>query len=290
VANDTTDNLLFLNRGGRFEEVAGRAGVSRDDRGVSNGSMGVAVGDPFGSGRPAIFVTNYQHELPALYRNDGDGLFTFASRSSGVAAVGLSLVGFGTMVADLDRDGWEDIAIANGHVIKHPVGTTVPQRPALLRNVGKGRFKVATDSGGDYFQVGHHGRDLGGGAAVHAAGAPVAGHHHRTHHHQPHRHHSGRHRARQRATETQQRERPRAHRRRLLVLDPGMPLALEPEQQTDRRSNDERLDTAAHRDLGSIATSCTATSLALVRSHRDFGSITRTPKTWRGEWFSFLRT
>jgi hypothetical protein len=43
-----------------------------------------------------------------------------------------------------------------------------------------------------------------------------------------------------------------------------MPLALEPEQQTDRRSNDERLDTAAHRDLGSIVTSGTATSLALV--------------------------
>jgi hypothetical protein len=80
-----------------------------------------------------------------------------------VAAVGLSLVGFGTMVADLDRDGWEDIAIANGHVIKHPVGTTVPQRPALLRNVGKGRFKVATDSGGDYFQSGHHGRGLAAG-------------------------------------------------------------------------------------------------------------------------------
>jgi hypothetical protein len=48
------------------------------------------------------------------------------------------------------------------------------------------------------------------------------------------------------------------------VLDPGVTLALEPEQQTDRRGHDERLDTAAHRDLGSIATSCTATSLALV--------------------------
>ena len=163
VADDTTDNLLLFNRGGRFEEVAARAGVSRDDRGVSNGSMGVAVGDPFGSGLPSIFVTNYQHELPALYRNDGDGLFTFASRSSGVAAVGLSLVGFGTTIADLDRDGWEDIAIANGHVIRHPVGTTVPQRPALLKNVGKGRFKVATDSGGDYFQTGHHGRGLAAG-------------------------------------------------------------------------------------------------------------------------------
>jgi hypothetical protein len=163
VADDTTDNLLFLNRGGSFAEGALRAGVSRDERGIANGSMGLAVGDPFGSGRPAIFVTNYQHELPALYRNDGDGLFTYASRSSGVAAVGLSLVGFGTTLADFDRDGWEDIAISNGHVIRHPLGTTVRQRPALLRNLGRGRFQVATDSGGDYFRAGHHGRGLAAG-------------------------------------------------------------------------------------------------------------------------------
>jgi hypothetical protein len=160
VANDTTANLLFLNRGDRFEEVAATAGVARDDRGVTNGSMGLAVGDPFGSGRPALFVTNYQHELPALYRNDGDGFFTFSSRSSGVAAVGLSLVGFGTAITDLDRDGWEDIVIANGHVIRHPVGTTIAQPPALLRNRGKGRFTVVTEQGGTYFRSLHHGRGL----------------------------------------------------------------------------------------------------------------------------------
>ena len=163
VANDTEANLLFLNRGERFEEAGATAGVARDDRGVTNGSMGLAVGDPFGSSRPAVFVTNYQHELPALYRNDGDGFFTFASRSSGVAAVGLSLVGFGTAIVDLDRDGWEDIVIANGHVIRHPVGTTIAQPPALLRNRGRGRFVVVTEAGGPYFQGGHHGRGLAAG-------------------------------------------------------------------------------------------------------------------------------
>jgi hypothetical protein len=160
MANDTTPNLLFLNRGGSFTETAASAGMAGDDRGVSNGSMGIAVGDPFGSGRPAVFVTNYQHELPALYRNDGGGFFTFASRSSGVAAVGLSHVGFGTALADFDRDGWEDLVIANGHVIRHPQGTTIAQQPSLLVNTGRGRFAVATDAGGAYFRSRHHGRGL----------------------------------------------------------------------------------------------------------------------------------
>jgi len=163
MANDTTSNLLFLNRGGRFEEHGVAAGVAHDDRGLANGSMGIAVGDPFGSGRPSLLVTNYQHEVPALYRNDGDGHFTFASRSSGVTAVGLSFVGFGTTFADFDQDGWEDIAIVNGHVIRHPQGTTIAQRPVLARNVGRGRFIVVSDEGGTHFRTAHHGRGLAGG-------------------------------------------------------------------------------------------------------------------------------
>ena len=163
MANDTTSNLLFLNRGGRFEEHGVAAGVAHDDRGLANGSMGIAVGDPFGSGRPSLLVTNYQHEVPALYRNDGNGHFTFASRSSGVTAVGLSFVGFGTSFADFDQDGWEDIAIVNGHVIRHPQGTTIAQRPVLARNAGRGRFIVVSDEGGTYFRTAHHGRGLAGG-------------------------------------------------------------------------------------------------------------------------------
>lgn len=163
MANDTTPNLLFLNSGDRFEEHGVAAGVAHDDRGLANGSMGIAVGDPFGAGRPSLLVTNYQHEVPALYRNDGGGHFTFASRSSGVTAVGLSFVGFGTTFADFDRDGREDIAIVNGHVIRHPQGTTIAQRPALARNAGRGRFVVVSDEGGTYFRAAHHGRGLAGG-------------------------------------------------------------------------------------------------------------------------------
>lgn len=160
IANDTTDNLLYLNRGGRFEETGVNAGVARDDRGVANGSMGVAVGDPFGTGLPALFVTNYQNELHALYRNDGGGVFTFHSQTAGIAAVGRQYVGFGAAFGDFDLDGWEDLAVSNGHVIRHPVGTGRAQHPLLLRNSGRGQFSLIAGRGGEYFRTVHHGRGL----------------------------------------------------------------------------------------------------------------------------------
>jgi hypothetical protein len=163
VADDTTDNLLYLNRGGRFEETGLQAGVARDDRGVANGSMGVTIGDPYGSGRPSLFVTNYQNELHALYRNDGSGMFTFHTQATGIAALGRQLVGFGTAFIDYNLDGWEDLVISHGHVIRHPVGTEIAQQPALLRNTGSGRFEVVTDLAGAYFQAPHTGRGLAAG-------------------------------------------------------------------------------------------------------------------------------
>jgi enediyne biosynthesis protein E4 len=55
VANDTTDNLLYLNKSKpgalRFEEASLELGVARDHNGVSNGSMGVDAADFDGSGK-----------------------------------------------------------------------------------------------------------------------------------------------------------------------------------------------------------------------------------------------
>src|SRR5262249_5861330 len=74
VANDTTDRFLYLNRSRpgtiRFEEVGMSSGVARDDRGEATGSMGVDAGDYNGSGKPSLWVTNYEHELHGLYKNE----------------------------------------------------------------------------------------------------------------------------------------------------------------------------------------------------------------------------
>lgn len=173
VANDTTEKFLYLNRGRPGEvlldESARDLGVAYDDRGVPNGSMGLDAGDYDGSGRPSLLVTNYENELHGLYRNVliGDRLaFDYSSYTAGIAGLGRQFVGFGTGFFDIDRDGWEDVVIANGHVIRHPTRSSVRQRPILLRNQGRGagakhvKLVDVGTKGGDYFASQHQARGV----------------------------------------------------------------------------------------------------------------------------------
>jgi RNA polymerase sigma factor (sigma-70 family) len=167
VANDTTARFLYLNRSQpgrlRFDDLGLEMGVAVDDRGVPTGSAGCDAGDPFGIGRPSLWITGYENELPGLYRNEfagGRSLFTNATVVSGIPAMGQLYVGFGTGFLDVDNDGWEDLVIANGHVIMHPTRAGLRQRPVVLHNKGGGRFEVATDRAGPYFQFRHRGRGV----------------------------------------------------------------------------------------------------------------------------------
>src|SRR5207245_2401880 len=72
VANDMKPEYLFHNQGGgRFEEKGMLAGCALSGMGVMMAGMGIAVGDVDGSGRPALFVTNFQHKPNILFRNKG---------------------------------------------------------------------------------------------------------------------------------------------------------------------------------------------------------------------------
>jgi hypothetical protein len=171
VANDTSGNFLYLNRGGgRFEQVAVERGVSYGEGGKLTGSMGVDAADYNGTGLLSLFVANYQNETHELYRNLGKGQFVFASRSTGITALGLNYVGFGAGFLDFDLDGNEDLFISNGHVVHHPPPPVeVKQRPVLLRNTRRPSdkphevaFENVTGQAGPYFQQSH----LGRGAAL----------------------------------------------------------------------------------------------------------------------------
>jgi hypothetical protein len=166
VANDTVDNFLYMNCSTpgkiRFKEDGLRAFVARDGSSNPNGSMGVEAFDHTGSGLPSIFVTNYEGELHALYRNvsrDNLTMFLFHTPASGIAALGQRYVGWGTGFLDIDHHGWEDLFIANGHAIRYPTGAARRQLPVLMRNRND-KFKDITKRGGSYFQQPHLARGV----------------------------------------------------------------------------------------------------------------------------------
>jgi hypothetical protein len=170
VANDTDPNFLYVNRSKpgeplRFEEMGGIAGVALDNRAQANGSMGLDAGDPMRTGRPALFVTNYEGELHALYTNDCDPaedrvLFDFESHKNDLSRLGHLMVGWGTAFVDLDRDGWEDLVISHGHAIRYPITASGRAQYAKIVMNQKGKFVRASNRGGSYFKARHDARGL----------------------------------------------------------------------------------------------------------------------------------
>jgi hypothetical protein len=164
VANDTTPNFLYLNDGtGKFTESGLISGTAVDDRGIANGSMGVAVLDYDSNGLLDLWVANFEKETFALYRNEGNANFTHVSESTGISALGQLYVGFGTVAGDFDRDGDDDLAVANGHVMYYGVGSPGPQEALLLTTDPKGKFERVKFPSENYFSKGRWGRGLATG-------------------------------------------------------------------------------------------------------------------------------
>lgn len=161
VANDTTPNFLYVNDGsGRFTEEGLLSATALDDQGAPNGSMGVDLGDYNLDGLPDLWVANFENESFALYRNQGNLLFTHMSRPLGIADVGGVYVGWGTAFADLDRDGDEDVISSNGHVMRFPVNAPVRQTPLLFENRRDQGFVDVARNAGEYLASAHEGRGL----------------------------------------------------------------------------------------------------------------------------------
>ncbi|RLS69299.1 MAG: CRTAC1 family protein [Planctomycetota bacterium] len=163
VANDTTDNFLYVNDGhGHLAENGLVSGTALDDQGVPNGSMGIDLCDFNRDGLPDVWVTNFEREWFALYRNEGRGYFLHVSRRYGITDIGGLFVGFGTACDDFDADGWVDIVVSDGHVIKYPDASPLLQEPLFLRFDGD-RFRRGQPQPGSYFAKPHMGRGLASG-------------------------------------------------------------------------------------------------------------------------------
>jgi len=123
-----TRSRLYHNLGGgRFEDVAERAGVGDP----TSKSLGVTILDYNGDGWPDIFVAN-DTQPNKLYRNLGNGTFKEEGMTAGVAygEDGVARGAMGADAADYDRSG-------RPHLL---VGNFSNQMLGLYHNEGNGLF------------------------------------------------------------------------------------------------------------------------------------------------------
>ena len=68
VANDSTPNYLYMNKGGRFEDVSFASGYAFNEDGRETASMGIAVGDYLNNGLLDVYNTVFSDDYNPLYR------------------------------------------------------------------------------------------------------------------------------------------------------------------------------------------------------------------------------
>ena len=121
IANDGQPNRLYTavpdnsDSGFHFADLSLSA-----DIGDSGSGMGIAGGDYDGDGRFDLFVTNWEAELNALYRNEidaqGELVFRYSTYRIGISGLGNNMTGWGAHFADFDQDGDMDLLTVNGRV------------------------------------------------------------------------------------------------------------------------------------------------------------------------------
>jgi tetratricopeptide (TPR) repeat protein len=140
IANDISENKLYLNKQGRFVDAGSAAWVAE-----YRGSMGLAAGDFNLDGADDLFISHWIAQQYALYQslleaqksaakqNKSDGKananqlhFTDVAEVCGIGPASLQSIGWGTSFVDFDSDGWLDLVVANGSTFE------TKQRPAKL--------------------------------------------------------------------------------------------------------------------------------------------------------------
>jgi tetratricopeptide (TPR) repeat protein len=128
VANDISENKLYLNKRGRFVDASSAAWVAE-----YRGSMGLAAGDFDRDGDDDLFISHWIAQQYALYQslleeqkfaakqnnpggkaNSNQLHFTDVAEMRGIGQVSLQSIGWGTSFVDFDSDGWLDLVVANG--------------------------------------------------------------------------------------------------------------------------------------------------------------------------------
>ncbi|WP_167546764.1 FG-GAP-like repeat-containing protein [Stieleria maiorica] len=169
IANDGDLNHFWVSTAAEDEsdapfslvESAGVRGCSIGKGGDSQACMGVASGDFDRDGQLDLHVTNFHNESVNLFTQNVPGFFFDESLRYGLHEPSFSVLGFGTQAADLDNDGWLDLAVLNGHVFDaRDEGIPFQMVPQLFRGGQEGFRLQERTLGGDYWKQQQLGRTL----------------------------------------------------------------------------------------------------------------------------------
>ena len=152
VANDSVRQSLYRNKGdGTFEDIAVISGAAYDEDGKTFAGMGIDCADYDNDGYVDVLITTLSNEKYALYRNNGDLSFTYATDTSALGQITLLNSGWGARFVDVDNDGWRDLFVAQSHVLDTIDKTTAflkyKQPLLLMRNTGKSFVNISATAG-----------------------------------------------------------------------------------------------------------------------------------------------
>ena len=152
VAHDSVRQSLHRNKGdGTFEDIAVMSGAAYDEDGRTFAGMGIDCADYDNDGFMDVFITTLSNEKYALYRNNGDLSFTYATNTSAVGQITLLYSGWGLKFVDVDNDGLRDLFVAQSHVLdtieKSTAYLKYKQPLLLMRNTGKGFVNITATAG-----------------------------------------------------------------------------------------------------------------------------------------------
>ena len=145
VANDISENKLYLNRHGTFVDAGRNAWVEE-----YRGSMGLAAGDIDRDGDDDLFISHWIAQGDALYQNllsEQKGMsselhFTDVAANMGVGQPSFQRIGWGASFVDIDSDGWLDLLVANGSTFERKGSgpPTLEPMPSFLFWNARGTF------------------------------------------------------------------------------------------------------------------------------------------------------
>ena len=162
VANDARPNHFLVHVGkGEFRNVAAAKGLANGFAGEANGCMGIAAADFNQDNTLDLHVTNYINEPANQYVQTSAGGFRDVASRYRIDSFSRPYVGFGTKAVDIDRNGWVDLIVTNGHVFdRRDAGQDFHMPMQLLINKGSHFQPMSVHDETGYWSQQHLGRAL----------------------------------------------------------------------------------------------------------------------------------